>query len=239
MMAQREATQIEAKCKVAEREVNKETRRKEKEELAEQVQIQKEERATKKFQKTQAEVERRARCSGRRVGVGAGAGQDPTVTRGHGAGVAALPTGAAAIGGGGAAPDGGAYSPHSAGASPPYTALQNEMPTNRPLSPPRIFTHHPFSQAMVSTAWVPQFHGSPNSPFLFNPIMAMQHMLPHPTGFTHNGNPTWLPQVDRTVGSDVRPIAEFTGGRFLAPDRASIAPERHGMTTWQGSSWAP
>ena len=42
-----------------------------------------------------------------------------------------------------------------------------------------------------------------------------------------------------TGGSDVRPTAEFTGGWFLAPDRASSAPERHGMTTWQGSSWAP
>ena len=54
VMAQREATQTEAKRKATEREANKETRRKEKEELAEQVQIQKEERAPKKLQKMQA-----------------------------------------------------------------------------------------------------------------------------------------------------------------------------------------
>ena len=39
VMAQREATQSEAKRKAAEREANKETRRKEKEELAEQVRM--------------------------------------------------------------------------------------------------------------------------------------------------------------------------------------------------------
>ena len=201
--------------------------------------IRKEEKATKKFQKTQAEAERRARRNGRWVGIDTGAEQDPAVIGGHGVRAAALPTGAAAIGRGRAAPDGGTYGPHITGASLPYTALQNEIPMLCPLSPPRILHHHPSSQAMVSTAWAPQFHGSPNSPFLFNPVMAMQYMLPHPTGFTHNGDPAWLPQVGRTIGSDVRPAAKFTGGRFLAPDMATTAPERHRMTTWQGSSRAP
>ena len=174
MMAQREATQTEAKHKAIEREANKETRRKEKEELAKQVRIQKEERATKKLQREQVEAERRARRGGRQIDVDAGAGEEPAVTGGHGTGAAAVERGAGAT-------SGGAYSPQSAGAFPPRSR-NNEIPMLRPLSPPCIFHHHPSSQAMVSTACAPQFHGSPNSPFLFNPVMAMQHMLPHPTG---------------------------------------------------------
>ena len=48
VMAQREATQTEAKHKAAEKEANKEIRRKEKEEQAEQVRVRKEDRAAKK-----------------------------------------------------------------------------------------------------------------------------------------------------------------------------------------------
>ena len=90
----------------------------------------------------------------------------------------------------------------------------------------------------MSSTWALQFHGPPNSPFLFNPVMAMQQMLPHATEFIHNGNLAWLPQVGMTVGSDVKPSVEFTGGQFLAPDRAITTPQRHEMTTRQGNSWA-
>ena len=234
MMAQREATQTEAKRKAAKREANKETRRKEKEELAEQVRIRKEERAAKKLQREQAEVERQVRCGGRRVGVGTGARGEPVVTGGEdGAYVAVDGGGAEGASDFVAAPS--AYRRQRTSTSPPRDT--NEVfAMLRPLSPTHVMQMHPSSQAMVSSAWAPQFHGSSSSPFLFNPVMAMQQMLPHPTGFTYNGNPASLPQVGMTAGSDVRPTAEFTGGRFLAPDRASSAPQRHGMTTWQGSS---
>ena len=49
VLAQTEATQNEAKQKVAKREANKEIRRKEKEELAEQMEVRKENRAAKKI----------------------------------------------------------------------------------------------------------------------------------------------------------------------------------------------
>ena len=222
MMAQREATQTEAKRKAAEREANKETRRKEKEELAEHMRIM-EERAAKKLDREQAEAECRARRYSRQVGVGAGGGREPTVTGGRSSASAGWDGGTATVQGGSAAVDGGACRRPSTGASLPRDP--NVLAMLRPdLSPPRIFHDHPSSQEMVSTAWALHFHGSLNSSFLFNPVMAMQQMLPHPTGFTHNGNPAWLPQVGMTGGSDVRPAAEFIGGRFLAPDRASTAP---------------
>ena len=237
MMAQRKATQTEAKRKAAERKANKETRRKEKEELVEHVRIRKEERAAKKVQREQAEAERRAHRGGRWVGVGIGAGGEGTITERESA-TAGEVAEAGAEGAYDLVATASAYRP------PPWTSTSPPRDTNhvtamvRPLSPPCMMQVHPSSQAMVSTAWAPQFHGPPNSPFLFNPVMAMQQMLPHPMGFTHNSNRAWLPQVGMTAGSDVRPAAEFTGGRFLAPDRASTTPQRHGMTTWHGSSWA-
>ena len=63
----------------------------------------------------------------------------------------------------------------------------------RPPSSPRIIQVHPPSAIMVSTKCAPPFHGLVNSPFLFNPVMAMQQMLPHSTRFIHNGNAVWLP----------------------------------------------
>ena len=57
VLAQREATQNEAKQKVAEREANKEIRRKEKEECVEQTRVCKEDRAAKKMLREQVEAE--------------------------------------------------------------------------------------------------------------------------------------------------------------------------------------
>ena len=199
--------------------------------------MRKEARAAKKLDREQAEEERRARRCGRLVGIGTGAGREPKETGGRSTAEAGWEGGTVALDGGSTAVDKGACRQPSTGPSPPRDPNVHAM--LRLISPPRIFDDHPSSQEMVSTTWAPHFHGSLNSSFLFNLVMAMQQMLPHPTGFTHNGNPAWLPQVDMIGGSDVKPAVEFTGGRFLAPDRASSAPERHGMTTWQGSSWAP
>ena len=33
---------------------------------------------------------------------------------------------------------------------------------------------------VVPSAWPPAFHGYAGNSFLFNPVMAMQQMLPHP-----------------------------------------------------------
>ena len=175
-------------------------------------------------------MERRAGRCGKRVGVGTGGRREPAETGGRSAAEAGSEGGTAVVDGGSAAVHRGTCTRPCTSASPPRDPNVHAM--LRSISPPRIFDDHPSSQEMVSTAWAPHFHGSLNSSFLFNPVMAMQQMLPHPTRFTHNDNPAWLPQVDMTSGSDVRSAAEFTGGRFLAPDRASSAPQRHGMSTW-------
>ena len=152
VMAQREATQTEVKRKAAEREANKETRRKEKEELVEQVRIRKEERATKKLQREQAEAERQACCGGRWVGVSAGAGEEPAATKDHDAGAAAVQRGTVAT-------DGAAYSPQSAGASPPHER-NNDAPPSEPtphFPPPSVFTGNGVHCVDTTVSWISKF----------------------------------------------------------------------------------
>ena len=153
MMAQREATQTEAKRKAAEREANKETRRKEKEERAEQVCIRKEDRAAKKVQREQVEAEHRAHRGGRRVGVGIGAGGEGTLTRRKGAAAGEVAE-AGAEGACDSVMIASAYRP------PPWTSASPPRDTDhvvamvRPLSPPHMMQVHPSSVAIVSTSFM-------------------------------------------------------------------------------------
>ena len=137
VMAQREAPQTEAKRKAVEREANKETRRKEKEEWAEQVRIRKEDRAAKKVQREQAEEECQA-CRGNKwVGIGAGAGGEGAVTRREGA-VAGKVAEAGAEGVCDLVETASAYWPSAwTSASPPHDT-DHVVAMVRPLSPPRM-----------------------------------------------------------------------------------------------------
>ena len=213
LLAQKVATQAEAKRKAELREATKETRRREKEEHQLQVAARKAARNAKQQEKSRELAERRARGLASRD-----AGARPT----RGSPLRSL--------------DAAAHAGTTPTLPPAHFA---DLDSFRAVAAPN-HTASPTSSALPAfqAPGVPEIHwpqasSQPSPPFWNNPILGMPHMFHHPLLSHHNGNSPWAPQI--SMPGDVRGAPNFQGGRLLAEDVATSGSHRDGLGTWQGT----
>ena len=203
LLAQKEATQAEAKWKA---DLTKETRRRKKAEHDLQVRARKEARNAKKEERLRSEVEKRLRGCGRGRSNGA-----PSTTGAP----PESPHIAAAL-----------FPPPAVGTFGACSAFELPNPTGPPSSVLLAFRAPPLPQ--IPWAQEP-FQPSPS--FWNNPLLGMPHMFQHPLLSHHNGN-SWVPQVSMPGAGDVRAAPNFQGARLLADEVATFGSDRHGVGMW-------
>ena len=204
LLAQKEATQAEAKRKADLREATKETRRREKVEHDLQVRARKEACNAKKEERLRSEAEKRLRRCGR----GRSNGVPPTSR---------------------APPE----SPHVAAAlfPPPTVDACGAFELPNPTRPPASSVLPAFrALPLLQIPWA-QEPSQPSPSFWNNPLRGMPHMFQHPLLSHHNSN-SWVPQLSMPSAGDVRAAPNFQGARLLADEVATFGSDRHGVGTW-------
>ena len=216
VLAQKEATQAEAKRKGELQKATKETRRREKEEHQLQVRARKEARSAKKQEKVRSPAERRL-CG---------------TSRSRNGSVLATP------GSPPRTPDIAAYVVDPAQFPPRMFAklgASTTFPAPNPTGPPASFALPAFHVPGVPQIPWPQDSSQPSPPFWNNPLLGMPHMFQHPFFFHHNGNSPWAPHISMPGTGDIRVAPNFQGVQLLAEDVATSGSHRHGVGTWQGT----
>ena len=207
LLAQKVATQAEAKRKAELREVMKETRRREKEKHQMQVAARKAARNAKQEQKSRELAERRASGD-----------------------AGACPTRGSPL----QSPDTAAHTGTTPALPPPCVAelgsFRAASAPNR-TAPPTSSALPAFQAPGVPKIHWPQASFQPSPPFWNNPMFGMPHMFHHPLLSHHNGNSPWAPQI--SMPGNIRGAPNFQGRRLLAEDVATSGSHRDGLETWQ------
>ena len=213
LLAQKVATQAEAKRKAELREATKETRWREKDEHQLQVAARKEARNVKQEEKSYQLAERKA--------LRGLASRDAEARPMRGSPLRS--------------PNAAAHASSAAALPPPHFAELDSFPAA--AAPNR--TAPPASSALpdFQTLGVPEIHwtqasSQPSPPFWNNPMLGMPHMFHHPLLSHHNGNSPWAPQISMPGTGDVRGAPNFQGGQLLAEDMATSGSHRDGLGTW-------